>query len=150
LFLADEVVMSTRFRHALVPLALFAAVILPACSVEQRGAEYYGPTPEEMRTALKNLLAERKDINIPEYQLSLEFDEPVKRDGIIHLGIWKCDPKLGTFEGLYSGPNVTMFEVSGRFEMSARGVWVAIPRRVLEINNRDVSEFWRPNEVEPR
>jgi hypothetical protein len=150
-FLRHEVVMFIRFRLAVLPLAFLAATVVPGCSFDQRRADdYYGPKPEEMRSALKNLLKERTDINIPEFQMSLDYDEPVFRDGIVHLGVWNCDPRLMTFEGLFSTPNITMYEVSGRFEMAARGVWVAIPRRVLETSKREVGEFWRPNEIEPR
>jgi hypothetical protein len=142
--------MFTRFRLAIVPLALLAAAILPACSFEQRDADYYGPKPEEMRTALKNLLKEHPDLSVPEFQMSLDYDDAVFRDGIIHLGAWQCDPKLMSFEGLFSAPNITMYEISGRFEMSPRGTWEAIPRRVLLVHKQDVGEFWRPNEIQPR
>ena len=53
-----------------------------------------------------------------------------------------------TFEALFSAPNITLYEVSGRFELDNRGTWVAIPRRVLLTNKHDVGEFWRPHEVD--
>jgi hypothetical protein len=142
--------MSTRFRLAIVPLGLLAAALLPACSFEPRGADYYGPKPEEMRQALQTLLLEHPDLSVPEFQMSLDYDQPVVRDGIVHLGVWQCDPRLLSFEGLFSGPNITLLEVSGRFDMNARGIWEAIPRRVLLVHKEDVGEFWRAHEIQPR
>ena len=144
--------MFAKFRFAILPLALLAAAVLPACSTEPRGSadDDFGPSPEEMRGALQELLKSRPDISVPEFQISLDLDKAVLRDGTVHIGIWKCDRTLMTFEGLYSAPNITMYEVSGRFDLDARGIWVAIPRRVLLLHNEDVTEFWRPHEIEPR
>lgn len=142
--------MHARFRLTILPLVLLATAVLPACSSEPGGADGFAPTPEEMRTALQTLLKERPDLSMPEFQVSLDVNTPVYRKGIVHIGAWKCDPRLLTFEGLFSAPNITMYEVSGRFDMDARGIWVAIPRRVVLTHKTDVGEYWRPHDVEPR
>ena len=143
--------MFSKLRFAILLLALFAVAGLAACSMEQRGADSgFGPNPEEMRAALTALLHEHPDLAMPEFVASLEVDEAVVRGGTVHIGAWKCDPKLMTFEGLFSAPNITLFEVSGRFDLDARGIWVAIPRRVQLVHNEEVGEYWRPQDVEPR
>lgn len=140
------------------PLAmlLLAAALFPACSSQQPDANNemasgFAPNPEEMRAALITLLHDRPDMAaIPEYQNSLDLEKPIIRNGLVHIGIWECNPKLLTFEALFSAPNITMCEVSGRFEIDARDIWVAIPRRFLVTHNEDIGEFWRPNEVDSR
>ncbi len=108
------------------------------------------PKPEEMRQALLKLMNDRPDISIPEFKESLELDRPVTKDGIVYIGVWNCDPKLMTFEALFSAPNITMYEASGRFVRDARDIWRAVPRRVMLTQKRDVTEFWRAHEVEAR
>jgi hypothetical protein len=143
--------MFAKFRLAILPLALLAATAVPACSSQQRGYTNFAPTPEEMRTALQNLLKDRPELaQIPEFQVSLDVDRAVYRDGIVHIGVWKCDPKLLTFVGLFSAPNITMYEVSGRFDFDARDIWVAIPRTIQLTQNQDVGEYWRPHDVDSR
>jgi hypothetical protein len=131
------------FRCGIVALAIAVA----GCSSTEKN---FGPQPEEMRQALLAMLDEQPDISIPEFRNSLEHDKPVDQDGIIYIGSWNCDPRLETFEALFSAPNITMYEISGRFQQDNRGLWRAIPRRVIKTTNRDVGEFWRPHEVEPR
>ena len=123
------------------------AVTMAGCSSVD-----YGPKPEEMRQALLDMLDKQPDISIPEFRNSLEHDKAVLQDGIVYIGSWNCDPQLGTFDAVFSAPNITMYEISGRFQMDNRGIWCAtpIPRVPLKVQNRDVGEFWRPNEVEPR
>src|SRR5262249_28295618 len=117
----------------------------------QEAAPTYGPKPEEMRTALLTLMDNHPDdINCPEFRVSLEADKPVMRDGIVYIGSWNCDPKLMTFDGLFTAPNVSMYEVAGRFEKDNRGVWVAILRKNLLTQKHDVGEIWRTYDVEPR
>jgi hypothetical protein len=108
------------------------------------------PSPEEMRQALLVLMHEQPDIFIPEFKESLEHDAPVIRDGLVHIGSWECDPKLGNFEALFTSPNVSMYEVWGRFRLDARGVWRAEPLQVRTATKHEIGEFWRPHEVDTR
>ena len=139
--------------HASVRVGFLALTLLAAAGCMQIGATgasmRFGPTPEEMRQALLTLLHDRPDISIPEFKVSLEDNKPVTIDGIVYFGSWNCDPQLQSFIALFSAPNITMYEISGRFQLDARGVWRAIPRRVLKVQKRDLGEFWRPHEVSP-
>jgi hypothetical protein len=140
--------MFAKTRCAFLMVAVGA---LAACN----GTPLFGPkftvepSPDEMRAALVALLKERPDISIPEFETALQKDPAVVRQGIVYIGAWNCDPKLMTFEALFSSPNITMYEVAGRFQLDARGLWRAIPRKVLTTTKRDIGEFWRASEVEP-
>ena len=127
---------------------LFLSMLLIPMAACQQQAITIGPKPEEMRTALLTLMETRPDIAIPEFKISLEVEKPVVREGIVHIGAWYCDPQLMTFEALFPASNISMYEISGRFERDARGRWVAKPRRVLQTEKHDIGEFWRPNEVD--
>jgi len=138
--------MVAKTRVALMLLAL----AFTGCSDTHSGqAPTMGPTPDQMRTALKTLLKEQPDIAIPEFQDALTHDPAVVDKGIVYIGAWNCDPKLQSFEAVFSSPSITMYEVSGRFEMDNRGIWVATPRRVMLTQKRDIGEFWRAHEVDP-
>ena len=139
--------MPTRFR---LTSLLLAGLLLPACSQSTDSAQALpdGPNPDQMRSAIKTLLKNRPDIDIPEFQDAIDRDAPIVRNGMVYFGPWNCDPKLMTFEALFSAPNITLYEVSGRFEIDNRGIWQAIPRRVLLTNKHDITEFWRPHEVD--
>jgi hypothetical protein len=139
-------------RIVQIGLATLVTACVAACSVSSAYTPKGGlaPTPDEMRVALLSLLNEQPEISVPEFKIPLEYDKPILRDGIVYIGPWNCDPQLQTFIALMSAPNMTMYEVSGRFQMAPRGSWVALPRRVQTTNKHDVTEFWRPHEVEPR
>jgi hypothetical protein len=130
------------WRIGVAALAMVAA----GCS----STANFGPEPEEMRQALLAMLDEQPEISVPEFRNSLEYQKPFVQDGIVHFGVWNCDPKVESFVGLFSAPNITMYEISGRFQQDNRGLWRAIPRRVVKTQKRDVGEFWRAHEVEPR
>ncbi len=108
----------------------------------------YGPRPEEMRQALLAMLDKQPEISIPEFRNSLEHDKVVEQDGIIYIGSWNCDPRSESFEALFSAPNITLYEISGRFQQDNRGLWCAIPRRVVRTQKQDIGEFWRSYEVD--
>jgi len=55
-----------------------------------------------------------------------------------------------SFDAVFSAPNITMYEVWGRFELDARGIWRAVPLHVQRTTKHDIGEFWRLNEVDPR
>jgi hypothetical protein len=138
--------MVAKIRVAL----MFMALALPACADLSGGkGSTNGPTPDEMRAALKVLLKEHPDMAIPEFQNALDHDPAVVNKGIVYIGAWNCDPKLHSFEALFSSPNISLYEVSGRFEMDNRGIWVALPRRVMLTEKHDIGEFWRAHEVDP-
>jgi hypothetical protein len=126
-------------------LALLAALVA-ACSTTSTA---FQPTTEEMRGALVTLLDQQPDISIPEFKTALELSPPVVRNGVVFIGPWNCDPQLRTFVALFSAPNLTMYEVSGRFEMTPRGHWIARTQRVLPVNNREIGEYWRAQDVDP-
>jgi hypothetical protein len=108
------------------------------------------PKPEEMRQALRTMMKEQPDILIPEFQDSMARDDPVVKDGLIHIGPWECDPKLNTFEALFTSSDVTMYEVSGRFHIDARGIWLATPYHIVKTLRHDIGEYWRASEIDPR
>ncbi len=119
------------------------AVMAAGCS-----SVTYGPQPEEMRKALLAMLDEQPEISIPEFRNSLEHEKPVVQDGIVYIGSWNCDPKLESFVALFSAPQLTMYEISGSFQQDNRGIWRAVPRRVLRTEKHEIGEFWRPHEVD--
>jgi len=129
---------------------MVACLGLMACQSTSATMSPFAPKPEEMRKALLTMLHDRPETDIPEFRTSLEEDTPVSRNGIVFIGSWNCDPKLMTFEAVFTSPNISMFEVTGRFEKDNRGVWMAIPRRVETTTKHDVDEFWRPHEVDAR
>jgi hypothetical protein len=128
-------------------LAAFLCTALAACETTPRNRALE-PTAEDMRSALKNMLADRPDLAIPEFAESLDHEKPVEHKGIVYIGLWNCDPRLQSFEAVVSAPSVTLFEVSGRFQQDARGKWRAIPRTVQTTRGHDIGEFWRANEVD--
>ena len=128
------------WRIGVAALALAAA----GCS-----EAYYGPNPEEMRLALLDMM-DKEDIPIPEFRDSLVYDKPVEQDGIIFIGSWNCDPKLLSFDAVFSAPNITMYRVYGRFQQDNRGVWCATPLDKKMVQKQDVTDFWRPHLIEPR
>jgi len=138
--------MQATLRIAWLALALAAAGCAEIGTSGSTGR--VGPKPEEMRQALLELMHQQPDIFIPEFRDSLEHDAPVIRHGVVFIGSWECDPKLMSFIALFSAPNITMYEVSGRFQLDARGLWRAVPIRVLKTTKHDIGEFWRPNEVD--
>ena len=144
--------MHAPYRLGIVALMLAAGV---GCQSAQstfghRSEVVYGPKPEEMRKALLDLMDARPEIAIPEFRISLEENSPVERDGIIYIGSWNCDPKLMTFDALFSAPNIPMYEIAGRFEKDNRGLWKAVPRYINKTEKHDVGAFWRASEIEPR
>jgi hypothetical protein len=126
-----------------------AALVMAAAGCSSTAVDY-GPRPEEMRQALLDMLDKQPELAIPEFRISLEHEKPVIRDGIVHLGSWNCDPKAESFETLFTTPNITMYEISGRFQQDNRGIWCAIPRRVLKTQKQDLGEIWRPHLVDQR
>jgi hypothetical protein len=148
--MAKEVSMRAWFQVGCLVVLLAGLSGCMALDVwgKEKPAPGTGPRPEEMRQALLTMLNERPDLEIPEFRVSLEKDAPVDVDGVVHIGDWKCNSDYLSFTALFSAPNITMYEVSGSFEKDARGIWRAIPRRVMKTRNRDIQEFWRPNEWE--
>ncbi len=120
------------------------AVMVAGCS----SVNTSGPKPEEMRRALLAMLDEQPDISIPEFRNSLEHEKPIVQDGIVYIGSWNCDPELQSFVALFSAPQLTMYEISGSFQQDNRGIWRAVPRRVLRTEKHEIGEFWRPHEVD--
>jgi hypothetical protein len=152
--------------HPMLRVGILTLVLLVTGCTQNSAAtsRYLSPTPEEMRQSLLQLLREYPAIACPEGQVgkeipvfreSLMLDSPVTKDGMVYIGVWNCDPRRLSFEALYSGPNITMYEISGRFELDHRNSWHAIPLPGMRIRNqqtrnRDVTEFWRPHEALPR
>jgi hypothetical protein len=128
-----------------IGMAVLLAATLASCA---RVSNSFEPTPEEMRVSLLKLLKERPEISIPEFKNSLELQAPEVRDGIVYIGTWSCDPELLTFTALFSTPSISMYEISGRFDLSPAGNWVAIPWRVQTTRGRDVNGFWRASEID--
>jgi hypothetical protein len=122
------------------------AVMAAGCS----SVDSYGPKPEEMRQALLAMLDQQPEISIPEFRSSLEHEKPVVQNGIVYIGSWNCDPKRVSFEAVFAGTSITLYELSGSFEQDNRGIWLAIPRRVMKTQRHEVGEFWRAHEVDSR
>ena len=141
--------MQGTLRIACLALAL-AAVAGCAGMFSAGSTGLNEPSSQEMRQALLALMDEQPDIFIPEFKESLLHDAPVTVKGLVHIGSWECDPKLQSFEALFTAPNITMYEVWGRFRLDARGLWRAVPLRVQKTTNHDIGEFWRPHEVDAR
>jgi len=139
--------------HAALRIGFLSLVMigLAGCQqVDNQRAARIGPSASEMHGALVTLLKNRPDLAFPEFQESLNKNAPVKRDGIIYFGSWNCDPQLLTFDAVFTSASISMYEVAGSFDQDARGVWLAIPRRVVKTQRQDLGEFWRASEVEPR
>jgi hypothetical protein len=128
-----------------IGMMVLLAATLATCA---RVPNSFEPTPQEMRNALLTLLKERPEISIPEFENSLKYQAPVVRDGIVHIGTWNCDPELQTFSALFTGGSISMYEVSGRFEMTPGGTWVAKPWRVQTVRGQEVKEYWRASDLD--
>jgi hypothetical protein len=134
----------TRFA-----ILLFAAGVLAACSsAPPDSGSTLGPSPEQMRTALKTMLKDHPDVAIPEFRNSLDYDPAVVRQGVVYIGSWNCDPKAMWFEAAFTASNVSFFEVSGSFQTDARGEWLAVLRHVKATEKRDVSGYWRASDLD--
>lgn len=138
--------MHAALRIGFLTLAMLG---LAGCQQPQRNTGIE-PSVDDMHKALVTLLDQRPDLVIPEFKDSLDKSVPVKRDGIVFFGSWNCDPRLMTFDAVFTSSNISMYEVSGRFEQDARGMWTATPRRVVRTQPQNLGDLWRASEVEPR
>jgi hypothetical protein len=129
-----------------IGMVVLLAATLAACA--NKASNSFEPTPEEMRGALLTLIKERPDLSIPEFENSLKYQKPEYRDGNVYIGSWICDPKMQTFLALFSGGSTSMYEVSGRFEQTPSGTWVAIARRTKMVRGKDVSGYWRASDMD--
>jgi len=139
--------MQGRLKIAFLALALAAAGCEGLWTAGPTGLA--GPTPPEMRQALRTMMNERPDILVPEFKDAMAYDDPVVKNSLVHIGPWECDPKTNTFEALFSASNITMYEVSGRFQIDACGIWRAIPYRIAMTTRHEIGEYWRPHDVDP-
>jgi hypothetical protein len=128
-----------------IGMVVLLAATLGACAKVSNSFE---PTPEEMRGALLTLIKDRPDLSIPEFENSLKLQAPEVHDGIVHIGSWICDPKFQTFIALFTGGSTSMYEVSGRFELTPAGTWVAVPWSPKMVHGRDVTGYWRASDVD--
>jgi hypothetical protein len=136
-------------RMMVLPALLTAALcVLTACQV---APEPTGPQPgaEDMRSALKQMLAAHPDLALPEFADALQYDHPVNRDGRVCIGNWSCDPRNLSFEAVLTSPNITLYDLTGRFEEDKRGNWRAIPHEPTIVTHNDVDGFWRASEMDP-
>jgi hypothetical protein len=127
--------------------AVVAAMILGACATQPRPAVMTEkPTPAQMRTALKQLLAARPDLSIPEFQLSLASSPAVHEGRLVRIGSFECDPDTQLFEASFSAPNLVMQRLTGIFETDASNTWRAVVVSSTSVEARDPSRRadWYP------
>ncbi|HEY4330414.1 MAG TPA: hypothetical protein VGN88_11815 [Phycisphaerae bacterium] len=137
--------MATPFRLLLL---LLLSALLGACGMTSAKSNI-SPSNIDMRKALKTLLIERPDISIPEFQEALELDPAVARGGTVFIGPWNLYPDLLSFEAVFTAPNISFYEIAGRFEQDPSGHWRAILRRVKKTQPNEIGEYWRASEVNP-
>ncbi len=133
------------------PLAILTATLcaLAACQVSPTPSPTAsGPSAEEMRSALKQMLDNHPDLAIPEFTDSLKYDHPINHNGVIVIGNWSCDPRMHSFEAVLTAPNITFYDLTGRFQQDVQGNWRAFPHEPTIVTTHDIGEFWRASEVD--
>jgi hypothetical protein len=128
-------------------VAVVAAALVAACA-EKKNVYVDVPTTEQMRTALKELLAKRPDIAIPEFELSVNESPAIQHENLVRIGAFDCDPEAQMFYAVFSAPNLTMQQLVGRFERDARRMWRAVVIRSSTTTDRDTTRRadWYPTD----
>ena len=116
---------------------VIGVAMLLLCGCSQQYAADERPTPEQMRQALKDLLNERPELAIPEFETSLNESPALNVKGFVRIGSFDCDPESMLFIATFSAPNLTMRQLEGRFELDARSIWRARVIRTQVANARD-------------
>ena len=106
-------------------LALALAVVLCAGCESTKYQAIDRPTPEQMRTALKNLLKEHPEYSLPEFELSLEQSRIVQNGSMVRIGSFDCDMDTLMFDASFSAPTLTLKQLTGRFQTDVRHDWKA-------------------------
>jgi hypothetical protein len=134
-------------RGGMVFAALALVCIAGCASKEARHVEQ--PSPEEMRKALKELLAQRPEVSIPEFELSLERSPAIRTpSGKIQIGSFDIDLNSLMFEAFFSSPNLTLQQLTGRFEQDSRGNWHArlLASKIATANDPNRRADWFPSD----